>query len=200
MDMQKKKRRAGFFRGARRATGRPGAQAVPRLLRAVRQKRRLTPEMRLVLRGSLLVIFILVLGRSLGGLPDIPRRPPPAAEGEGQLLSAAQRAVLRQILLALPDNGIRADILGWSPARQVAELLCRPEGLAALSRLDGYGEADGLILLSGPGSVPVLEGNRRLTGQGRIHVPDSGWHAFRYTCGLDPDAGAVAGFQAEFQP
>jgi hypothetical protein len=156
--------------------------------------------MRLVLRGVLLMIFILALGRSLGGLPDIPRSPPPAAEGEGQPLSAPQRAVLQQILRGLPDNGIRADILGWSPARQVAELICRPEGLAALSRLDGYREADGLILLSGPGNVPVLEGNRRLIGQGRVHVPGSGWHAFRYTCGLDPDAGAVVGFKAEFQP
>ena len=142
-----------------------------------------------VMAGFLLAIILGFFAVILpGGMPDTP--------GIGETLSDSQVARLEEEIEALPDDGVREVVRRWRPARQVAELFCRPVALPELVRLRYTREAP-LFFELGPDDQLKLENGQKLTGRGQLRG-DGRWHPFRFECDLDTRTGGVAGFRVEF--
>ena len=141
--------------------------------------------MAVCLLAIILGFFAVILP---GGMPDTP--------GIGETLSDSQVARLEEEIEALPDDGVREVVRRWRPARQVAELFCRPVALPELVRLRYTSEAP-LFFELGPDDQLKLENGQKLTGRGQLRG-DGRWHPFRFECDLDTRTGGVAGFRVEF--
>jgi len=117
-----------------------------------------------------------------------------AAQAAGDAtLSAAQRQRIAQAIGALKSPVERRMAFAWSPAKQVAEVLCRPLARRLLHRRDS--SIDKVFLgLGDPGDL-VLAGNRLLAGRGQARHA-GGWTTFVFTCELDPASGKAVRFTA----
>ena len=130
-------------------------------------------------------VGIVGLLTTLGAMAQAPDRPEPT-------LSAAEMAVVTRQIATLKTPGERHIAEGWSNAKKVAELICRPAALAVLKKQAK--RVDRVFL--GPDAVAslTLESNRRLTGSGQFRTPQ-GWQDFSFTCELVPGTGKVTSFQ-----
>ncbi|EAS6426715.1 hypothetical protein EAW94_21875 [Salmonella enterica] len=115
--------------------------------------------------------------------------------GIGETLSDSQVARLEEEIGALPDDGVREVVRRWPPARQVAELICRPVALPELVRRRYTGESP-LFFELGPDQLK-LENGQKLTGRGQLRG-NGRWYPFHFECDLDTRTGGVAGFRVEF--
>ena len=107
-------------------------------------------------------------------------------------LSAIQLAAVNHKIAVLKSPADRRVAEGWSNAKKVAELLCRPAALAVLKKQTPG--TDRVFLGTDDPSTLALENNRRLTGSGEFRTP-KGWQDFTFTCELDPETGKVTNFQ-----
>jgi hypothetical protein len=107
-------------------------------------------------------------------------------------LSAAQSTVVNRKIAALKSPADRHVAQGWSHAKKVAELLCRPAALPVLRKQAA--DVDRVFLGTDAANSLNLESNRRLTGTGQFRNPE-GWRDFAFTCELDPTTGRVISFE-----
>ncbi len=82
---------------------------------------------------------------------------------------------------------------GWSNAKKVAELICRPAALPILKK-QAKG-VDRVFLGTDTPESLSLESNQRLTGSGTFRTPQ-GWQDFTFTCDVNPETGKVTTFEA----
>jgi hypothetical protein len=119
-----------------------------------------------------------------------------AGQSEPALSSAETAAVSRQIA-TLHSSVDRSVANGWSNAKKVAELLCRPAALPVLKKqLPG---TDRVFLGTDDPKTLNLESNARLTGTGSARTP-KGWHDFTFTCEVDPETGKATSFVSTLTP
>jgi hypothetical protein len=114
-----------------------------------------------------------------------------AAIQEPALSPAEMRIVERQIA-TLESPGERHMAEGWSNAKKVAELICRPQALIVLKKQSNG--VDKVFLGTDASDSLALESNHRLTGSGQFRAPQ-GWRDFTFTCDLNPETGRVTAFQ-----
>lgn len=120
--------------------------------------------------------------------------PPPPAE---PTLSPAQSVKITRAIAALKMPEERNLASGWSNAKKVAEIICRPAALPALKRQ--VPQADRVILGTDDPTTLTLVSTRSLTGSGSVRA-GSQWRDFTFTCALTPSSGKVAGFTAVLKP
>lgn len=115
-----------------------------------------------------------------------------AADHPEPTLSPAETAVISRQVATLKSSTDRDIATGWSNAKKVAELICRPAALPILKKqIKG---ADRVFLGTDTPQSLTLESNRRLTGTGQVRTPQ-GWQDFTFTCNLNPATGKVIDFQ-----
>jgi hypothetical protein len=107
-------------------------------------------------------------------------------------LSPKQQAVMDHAIATLKSHADRHVAEGWSNAKKVAELLCRPAALHVLKARNPA--VDRVFLGTDDPSTLNLMSDRRLTGSGEFRTP-TGWQDFSFSCGLDPATGKVTSFQ-----
>ncbi|MGA8096677.1 MAG: DUF930 domain-containing protein [Steroidobacteraceae bacterium] len=107
-------------------------------------------------------------------------------------LSAPQKVVVIRKIATLKSPADRHVAEGWSNAKKVAELLCRPAALSALRRQTPG--VDRVFLGTDDPHTLNLESNRRLTGSGEFRT-EKGWQNFTFACELDPETGGVVSFR-----
>jgi hypothetical protein len=105
-------------------------------------------------------------------------------------LSAAETTVVNRQIATLKASGDRRMASGWSNAKKVAELICRP---AALSLLKKQTPGVDRVFL-GTDDPQTLESNSRLTGTGQFRTLQ-GWTDFTFTCDVNAETGKVTAFQ-----
>jgi hypothetical protein len=116
-----------------------------------------------------------------------------AADHSKITLSPAETAVISLQIATLKSSTDRNVAQGWSNAKKVAELICRPVALPLLKKqIKG---ADRVFLGTDAPQSLTLESNRRLTGSGQVRTPQ-GWKNFNFTCNLNPTTGKVIDFKA----
>ena len=112
-------------------------------------------------------------------------------------LSAAQNKVVSMSIakLKLPEERQLAS--GWSNAKKVAEVICRPAALPVLkAKAPG---ADRVFLGTDDPATLTLVSNQTLIGRGQVR-DGSGWTEFSFTCQLDPKTGKASAFKASMKP
>jgi hypothetical protein len=115
-----------------------------------------------------------------------------AADHSEPALSAAQTAVISGQIATLKSPVDRHVAQGWSNAKKVAELICRPVALSTLKKQTKG--ADRVFLGTDAPESLTLESDRQLTGRGEVRTPQ-GWRDFTFTCDLDPTTGKVVHFR-----
>jgi hypothetical protein len=118
----------------------------------------------------------------------------PAAE---PALSPAQSAKIARAIAALRTPEERSLASGWSNAKKVAEIICRPAALPALRK--HAPDADRVFLGTDDPTTLTLVSTRSLTGVGTMRS-GAKWKDFTFTCALTPSSGKVAGFTAVLKP
>jgi len=114
-----------------------------------------------------------------------------AASSAEPALSAAESAAVARQIAALHSSADRGVASGWSNAKKVAEMICRPAAVAALKKqIPG---TDRVFLGTDDPKTLTLESNARLTGTGSARNP-KGWQDFSFTCEVDPESGKVTRF------
>jgi hypothetical protein len=116
------------------------------------------------------------------------------AQSDTPVLSKVQQQKIDKAIAALKYPQERALANAWSPAKKVAEILCRPAALRALRRKDA--SADKVILGDESKDSLRLVSNRLLEGKGSVRN-GSGWRDMSFTCELDPATGTVVGFTSK---
>ena len=112
-------------------------------------------------------------------------------------LSPAQKAVVAKVISGLKSPEERSMASGWSNAKKVAEVICRPAALPALKKQ--VPNADRVFLGTDDPKTLTLVSTRSLTGAGQVRS-GSAWRDFTFTCALMPSSGKVAGFTAVLKP
>jgi hypothetical protein len=107
-------------------------------------------------------------------------------------LSAAETKAVNQQIATLKASGDRRMAQGWSNAKKVAELLCRPAALPVLKKQANG--VDRVFLGTDDPKTLTLESVGRLAGAGQFRTPQ-GWTDFTFTCDVDPETGKVTAFQ-----
>jgi hypothetical protein len=119
-----------------------------------------------------------------------------ASQIEPALSPAESAAVTRQVA-TLHSSVDRSMANGWSNAKKVAELICRPAALPVLKKqIPG---TDRVFLGTDDPRTLSLESNAKLTGTGSARNP-KGWQDFTFTCELNPETGKVTSFVAVLTP
>jgi hypothetical protein len=114
-----------------------------------------------------------------------------AQDGGGGGLSAAQKQRITHAIDTLGSPAERRMAAAWRPAKQVAEVLCRPLALRTLRQRDPG--VDKVFLGLGGKDDLLLTGNRLLAGRGQARHAD-GWKTFAFSCELDPATGEATRF------
>lgn len=107
-------------------------------------------------------------------------------------LSPSQQAIVNRKIATLKSPVDRHVAEGWSNAKKVAELLCRPTALPVLKKQNAG--VDRVFLGTDDPHTLSLESNRRLTGSGEFRTA-KGWQDFTFSCELNPATGKVTSFQ-----
>lgn len=115
-----------------------------------------------------------------------------AAKNTEPALSTAQAAIVSKQIATLRSPGDRKVAQGWSNAKKVAELICRPVALSVLKKQTQA--VDRVFLGTDAPQSLNLENNKRLSGNGEFRTPH-GWQDFTFTCDLNPTTGQVIRFQ-----
>lgn len=124
---------------------------------------------------------VCVIALSIAGMTAIVH-----AERTAVTLSSAQQQRIAKSIASLKYPQERALANAWSPAKKVAEILCKPEALRALRRKDP--SIDRVFLGDNtPGSLDLVS-NRVLKGKGMARNA-SGWSDMSFSCRLDPTTG-----------
>jgi len=145
--------------------------------------------MRIVALGLLLALAQPALAQPTLVVPPAPPSEPP--------LSRAQNTVVAKAIAGLKSPEERNMAAGWSNAKKVAEVICRPAALPALRKqVPG---ADRVFLGTDAPATLTLVSTRSLTGIGQVRS-SAGWRDFTFTCALMPSSGKVAGFTAVLKP
>ncbi len=119
-----------------------------------------------------------------------------ASQIEPALSPAESAAVTRQVA-TLHSSVDRSMANGWSNAKKVAELICRPAALPVLKKqIPG---TDRVFLGTDDPRTLSLESNAKLTGTGSARNP-KGWQDFTFTCELNPETGKVTSFVPGLTP
>ena len=119
-----------------------------------------------------------------------------AAPREPALSAAQSKAVSNSISeLKLPEERRLAS--GWSNAKKVAEVICRPAALEALQKqIPG---ADQVFLGTSDPATLTLVSNKSLVGAGQVRS-GADWTEFSFACQLDPRTGKARSFTAKMTP
>ena len=124
----------------------------------------------------------------------------PAGQAANQTepaLSPAETAAVTRQIATLHSSVDRSMANGWSNAKKVAELICRPAALPVLKKqIPG---TDRVFLGTDDPKTLNLESNAKLTGTGSARNP-KGWQDFSFTCEIDPETGKVASFVPTLTP
>ena len=107
-------------------------------------------------------------------------------------LSAAETAAVNRQIATLKSPVDRHMANGWSNAKKVSELICRPAALAVLKKQTPG--VDRVFLGTDDPKTLTLETSSRLTGSGQFRSPQ-GWTDFTFTCNINPDTAKVTAFQ-----
>jgi hypothetical protein len=107
-------------------------------------------------------------------------------------LSAAETTVVNRQIATLKAQGDRRMASGWSNAKKMAELICRPAVLPVLKKQTPG--VDRVFLGTDDPQTLTLESNSRLTGTGQFRTPQ-GWTDFTFTCDVNAETGKVTAFQ-----
>ena len=126
-----------------------------------------------------------------------PPAAPPLMLGKEPELSRAQNNAIARSIAALKTPEERRLASGWSNAKKVAEVICRPAALPALKKQ--VPNADRVFLGTDDPKTLTLVSTRSLTGAGQVRSGSS-WRDFTFTCALMPSSGKVAGFTAVLKP
>ncbi len=110
-------------------------------------------------------------------------------------LSAAETTVVNQQIATLKASGDRRMARGWSNAKKVAELICRPAALPVLKKQTPG--VDRVFLGTDDPQTLTLESDSRLTGTGQFRTVQ-GWTDFTFTCEVNAETGKVTAFQPVF--
>ena len=138
---------------------------------------------------AILLTMTLVPAAAASG----PQARPPA---EPALTAPELKAVARGIA-TLHSPVDRSVANGWSNAKKVAEILCRPAALPALRKqITGV---DRVFLGTDDPNTLTLESNQRLTGTGSARIPQ-GWQDFTFSCTINPTTGQAKTFEVELTP
>ncbi len=108
-------------------------------------------------------------------------------------LSKAESAIVARQIATLKSPGERHMAQGWSNAKKVAEMICRPAALRSLQHQAAG--VDKVFLGTDDPKTLILESNQRLTGTGQYRTPQ-GWKDISFVCTLDPATGTVSSFQS----
>ncbi|CAN7526004.1 hypothetical protein LJR164_003681 [Phenylobacterium sp. LjRoot164] len=127
----------------------------------------------------------------------VPPAAPPVALGNEPELSRAQNTAIAKSIAGLKTPEERRMATGWSNAKKVAEVICRPAALPALKKQ--VPNADRVFLGTDDPKTLTLVSTRSLTGAGQVRSGSS-WRDFTFTCALMPSSGKVAGFTAVLKP
>jgi hypothetical protein len=107
-------------------------------------------------------------------------------------LSAAETTAVNRQIATLKAPGDRLVAQGWSNAKKVSELLCRPAALPVLKKQAAG--VDKVFLGADAPETLTLESNHRLVGTGQFRTPQ-GWTDFKFTCDINPETGKVTAFE-----
>ena len=130
-------------------------------------------------------------------LVPVPPAAPPTILGREPELSRAQNTAIAKSIAALKTPEERRLANGWSNAKKVAEVICRPAALPALKKQ--VPSADRVFLGAEDPKTLTLVSTRSLTGMGQVRS-GAAWRDFTFTCALMPSSGKVAGFTAVLKP
>ena len=119
-----------------------------------------------------------------------------ATPGEPALSAAQSKAVAKSIA-ALKRPEERQLASGWSNAKKVAEIICRPAALRTLKKqIPG---ADRVFLGTNDPATLTLVSNKSLVGTGQVRS-GANWTEFSFACQLDPRSGKARSFTAKMTP
>lgn len=116
-----------------------------------------------------------------------------AADRQEPALSAAEQVMVSRQIATLKSATDRQVAEGWSNAKKVAELICRPAALPVLKKQTKG--VDRVFLGTDDPQSLNLESNQRLTGSGTFRTAQ-GWQDFTFTCKVNPETGEVTKFEA----
>jgi hypothetical protein len=120
-----------------------------------------------------------------------------AANQTEPALSPAESAAVTRQVATLHSSVDRSMANGWSNAKKVAELICRPAALPVLKKqIPG---TDRVFLGTDDPKTLNLASNAKLTGTGSARNP-KGWQDFSFACEIDPETGKVASFVPVLTP
>ncbi len=120
-----------------------------------------------------------------------------AANQTEPALSPAESAAVTRQVATLHSSVDRSVANGWSNAKKVAELICRPAALPVLKKqIPG---TDRVFLGTDDPRTLNLESNAKLTGTGSARNP-KGWQDFSFTCEIDPETGKITSFVPVLTP
>jgi hypothetical protein len=133
----------------------------------------------------------------LGVLQEGASAPSSGAAAAAPTLSVAETAAISRQIATLRSPVDRSVANGWSDAKKVAELLCRPAALPVLKKqLAGV---DRVFLGTDDPKTLTLHGPEKLMGTGSARY-SGGWRDFTFTCELDPATAKVTSFDAVQTP
>jgi hypothetical protein len=119
--------------------------------------------------------------------------PPAACAAQTEpTLSAAETAAVNRQIATLHSAAERQMAQGWSNAKKVAELVCRPAALPVLKKQ--IAGADRVFLGTDDPKTLSLESNELLTGSGSARAGNN-WQDFAFSCKLDPETAKVIEFR-----
>jgi hypothetical protein len=150
-----------------------------------------------IIRMTLAAVIALTF-TSMDAASALPLAPVPqaAAQPDPALSPAESTAVTRQIA-TLHSSVDRSVASGWSSAKKIAELICRPAAVAALKK--AVPGTDRVFLGTDDPKTLTLESNAKLTGTGSARNP-TGWQDFSFVCEVDPETGKVSSFVPTLTP
>lgn len=124
-------------------------------------------------------------------------QPEQAASQTEPPLSPAETAAMTRQIATLHSSTDRSVANGWSNAKKVAELICRPAALPVLKKQ--IAGTDRVFLGTDDPKTLNLESNAKLTGTGSARAP-KGWQDFTFTCEINPETGKVTSFTPTLTP
>ena len=114
------------------------------------------------------------------------------ASSNNAALSPAEQAIITRQIGTLKSATDRQVAQGWSDAKKVAEMICRPAALSTLKK-DNKGVDKVFLGTDSPESL-TLATIGRLMGRGQFRS-SKGWQDFTFTCEINPKNAKVTGFQ-----
>src|SRR5665213_3346125 len=98
-------------------------------------------------------------------------------------LSKAEYSIVARQIATLKSPGERRMAAGWSDAKKMAEMICRPAALRALQKQNRA--VDRVFLGTEDPTTLTLESSARLTGTGEYRTPQ-GWQNISFICEVNP--------------